>query len=224
MPSGVTTSFLVAEALFVGSGILITIATVLWMREMKVAPTTDTVARLVLISHFPMYALLANGILVFITFLMSIPAILIRTSRGWLTLHGWFVVFCAIFTLILGLNEWLQTLTTRANLSSVWGEQPQAVQSLLQQKFSCCGYLNPSSPPFIVDNTCPSDGVAREKQGCVGPFSQYAEKFINLIFTAAFGIVGLDMMLVLCVAMLIKRRKEILRYKRIDEKRGMGSI
>jgi len=58
----------------------------------------------------------------------------------------------------------------------------------------------------------------------VGPFAQYAERFLNLVFTAAFGVVGLDMLLLLSLAMVIKRRKEGLRYRRIDEKRGMGSI
>ena len=58
----------------------------------------------------------------------------------------------------------------------------------------------------------------------MGPFAQYAEHFLNLVFTAAFGVVGLDMLLLLCLAMVIKRRKEALRYRRIDEKRGMGSI
>lgn len=54
MPSGVTISFLVAEALFLGSGILITVVTMLWKKEMGTAPTVNTAARLVLINHFPM--------------------------------------------------------------------------------------------------------------------------------------------------------------------------
>jgi hypothetical protein len=41
---------------------------------------------------------------------------------------------CMVFTLCLGLNEWLQTLTTRANLQVLWGEQTANAQSLLQQK------------------------------------------------------------------------------------------
>lgn len=134
MPTGVMTSFLVFEALFLGTGIMITIATVLWTKEMKVAPTTDTVARLVLISHFPMPALLASAIVIFFTTLLSLPAMIIPTSRSWLKVHGWFIVVCAVFTLILGLNEWLQTLTTRADLAKYWGEQPDVVQSLIQQK------------------------------------------------------------------------------------------
>lgn len=48
--------------------------------------------------------------------------------------HGWFVVICAILTLVLGINEWLQTLTARANLATVWGKQPYTVQSLLQRE------------------------------------------------------------------------------------------
>lgn len=224
MPSGVTTSFLITEALFLGTGIGITIATVIWMNEHSADPTVDTVARSVLISHFPMQALLANGALIFASFILCIPAMIIPTSRGWLKLHSWFIVLCSIFTLILGLNEWIQTLAIRANLATLWGEQPDEVQSLLQQKFSCCGYTNSTSPPFVTDDICPTAAVAAIREGCVGPFSKYSENFLNLVFTGAFGIVGLDMILLLCVAMLVKRRKEILRYRRIDEKRGMGSI
>lgn len=54
MPSGVTTTFIITETLFLGTGIMIAIATVLWMKEMNSSPTIDSVARLVLISHFPM--------------------------------------------------------------------------------------------------------------------------------------------------------------------------
>ena len=54
MPSGVTISFLVAEILFLGSGILITVATMVWKRDMGTAPVVDSVAKLVLIGHFPM--------------------------------------------------------------------------------------------------------------------------------------------------------------------------
>ena len=54
MPSGVTTAFVVAEALFLGSGILITVVTLVWKRDMGTAPTVGTVAKLVLIDHFPM--------------------------------------------------------------------------------------------------------------------------------------------------------------------------
>lgn len=44
------------------------------------------------------------------------------------------VVVCAIFTLVVGLRVWFDTLKTRANLSSLWGQQTPQVQSLLQQR------------------------------------------------------------------------------------------
>lgn len=50
---------------------------------------------------------------------------------------------CALFTLVLGLSEWLQTLTTRANLETIWGQQNNVTQSILQQKVS------PPPPGFL---------------------------------------------------------------------------
>lgn len=62
MPSGVTTTFIITEALFLGTGIMIAIATVLWMKEGNSPPTTGSVARLVLISHFPMQGMSQQSI------------------------------------------------------------------------------------------------------------------------------------------------------------------
>lgn len=37
---------------------------------------------------------------------------------------------------------------------------------------------------------CTTPLVAAQKQGCVGPFSSFANVFLDFIFTADFGIVG----------------------------------
>lgn len=50
--------------------------------------------------------------------------------------------------------------------------------------------MNSTSPPFVTDSTCTSALVAAQLGGCVGPFSTYANNFLDLVFTAAFGIVG----------------------------------
>lgn len=71
--------------------------------------------------------------MVFITFLISVPAMIMPMTRGWLKFHGYTVVVCALFTWVIGLDIWFDTLTTRKNLSIVWNEQP-ATQSLLQQR------------------------------------------------------------------------------------------
>ena len=70
----------------------------------------------------------------FLTFLISVPAMVMPMTRGWLKLHGYMVVVCGFFTMIVGLSIWFETLKTRSNLSAVWNSQPASTQSLLQQK------------------------------------------------------------------------------------------
>jgi hypothetical protein len=182
---------------------------------------TSTVAFSVLLNECPLAAGVVNAVFVFITFLVSLPALALPTNRGWLKLQGLLVVICSFFTLVLGLFIWFDTLQTRKNLGSLWGEESSEIQSLLQQRFNCCGYLDSSTPPFITDNTCPNSLSASQKMGCVGPFSSFANSWLDLIFTAAFGMVGLDVLLLLCIAMVIKHRGELERYRHIDEKLGM---
>jgi hypothetical protein len=55
-------------------------------------------------------------------------------TRGWLKFHGYLVVISALFTMIIGLTIWFDTLKTRSNLSNIWNQQPASTQSLLQQK------------------------------------------------------------------------------------------
>jgi hypothetical protein len=142
-------------------------------------------------------------------------------ARSWLKIHGYLVTVCGLFSLVIGLNLWFDTLKTRSHLSDVWASQSSAVQSLLQQELKCCGYLNSNSPPFVTDTTCTNALQAAQLSGCVGPFSSFANDFLDMVFTAAFGVVGLDVALVLSVAMLLKDRKERARYRHIDEKNGM---
>ena len=156
----------------------------------------------------------------FVTFVCSLPALALPTNRGWLRLQGVLTVFCALFTLILGLFIWFDTLQTGKNLSRVWGGLSTDIQSLLQQRFQCCGYTDSQTPPFIVDSVCTDSFTASQKQGCVGPFSVFANTYLDVIFTAAFGIVGVDVLLLLCTTMVIKYRNELERYRHIDEKTG----
>ena len=50
--------------------------------------------------------------------------------------------------------------------------------------------MNSTSPLFVVDSQCPNAIVAAAQVGCVTPFSSYANSFLDLVFTGAFGIVG----------------------------------
>ena len=164
-----------------------------------------------------------NSIFIFVTFLFSFPGILSPTNRTMLKLHGYMVVLSGFFTLILGLIVWFETLKTRTNLSTVWAKQPANVQSLLQQKFNCCGYTNFTTPPFIQDSVCTNPLVAANLGGCVSPFGSFANQFLDIVFTADFGIVAIDGCLLLAIACVLKQRKEQERYRLIDEKHGVNA-
>jgi hypothetical protein len=75
-----------------------------------------------------------------------------------------------------------------------------------------------------VDATCPNAATAAQQVGCVGPFASFGNNFLDLVFTGAFGIVGVDVALILATAMLLKDRKEKERYRHIDEKNGAGAF
>ncbi|KAF2655484.1 hypothetical protein K491DRAFT_716177 [Lophiostoma macrostomum CBS 122681] len=193
-------------------------------QTMTASPTINNVAQNLLLDQCPLTAGVVNGIFIFVTFLLSLPALFLPANRGWLRAQGWLVVVCATFTLGLGLAVWVGTLQTRVKLSGIWGNQPPLVVSLLQQKFDCCGYFNATTPPFEVDNVCLNSLVAAQKGGCIAKFSSFANSYLDLIFTAAFGIVGVDVILVMCVAMVLKYRQEQERYRHIDQKNNAGGF
>lgn len=93
---------------------------------------------------------------------------------------------------------------------------------MLQYKFQCCGYSD--SAVFVKDTVCQSVGVAAQLGPCVVPFSSFADRFLDLVFTAFFGFVAVDVILLLSALCLMKDRKEKVRYKLIDEKAGFGPI
>lgn len=72
--------------------------------------------------------------MVFATFVLALPSLIMRDSRLWLKVQGWLVIVSGIFTLIIGLIIWIETLRTRTELNSLWGQQTPSVQSLLQRR------------------------------------------------------------------------------------------
>ncbi|OBT85809.1 hypothetical protein VE02_06032 [Pseudogymnoascus sp. 03VT05] len=224
MANRVLLAFLAFDMLFLLSAALLIAFPMIMKDRMNRAPTQETVAENLLLEQCPLTAAMVNAIIMFVTFLATIPALLMPTSRMWLKLHGYLVFICAMVSMVIGLVLWFDTLKTRSNLSTVWAAQPQEVQSLLQQKLKCCGYLSSSSPPFFQDSVCTNPLVAAQLSGCVGPFSTLANNFLDLIFTAVFGVVGIDVALILCIAMLLKDRKEKERYRHIDEKSGTAGF
>jgi hypothetical protein len=241
MENAVLFAFMGFEALFVFGGILMLVIAIITKGAINGKQTAETAANTLLLSQGPLTgirifqypvfnaltflsAAIVNAVFIFVTFVLCIPSIVARANRTFLKIHGYAVFLCAIFTLVIGLEIWFQTLNTRANLSNVWGNQTTEMQSLLQQRFNCCGYWNATAPPFIQDNVCVNALVAANLQGCIGPFSSFANSLNSRVFTADFAIVAVDVMLILGIACLSKDRKEKERYALIDAKVGFGPI
>jgi hypothetical protein len=172
MVNRILASFIVADALFVLCGGLLLAVVLVTRGKLNDGENIDNVKEMVLLAHCPLtgsslsppsphrrdgpctnshIAGLVNSGLIFFTFFLSIPALILPDNRRWLKIHGWFVVICALFTLVLGLDIWFHTLKTRAYLGVIWEQQPVRVQSLLQESV----YL-PFSPgvPLSTWNGC----------------------------------------------------------------------
>ncbi|KAL1955590.1 hypothetical protein VTO42DRAFT_8393 [Malbranchea cinnamomea] len=228
MLNKIVITYLIADGfLALCGGLILTSALISKFRlqqSQEQGQTIDNVAQFLLLERSPLDIAVTNASAIFLTFVISIPAILLRQNRIWLKLHGWTVVLSALFTLCLGLYLWFQTLTTRTLAGKWWAEQGAQVQSLLQSKWNCCGYLDSTSPPFQIDSTCPTFLAAALKDGCVGPFSSFVNKYLDIAFTSLFGIVGVHVIVLLCIAMVLEDSKERARYNSIDLKNGFGSI
>lgn len=215
---------LLVDLLFLGTGGLLVGAAVRTKNQLDSEPTLDNVAANLLLARTPWVGAIANGSLVFVAFLVSVPGLVIQTNRGWLKAFGWMIIVSAVFTLSLGLDIWFSTLKTRSNLRSVWAAESPETQSLLQQRFDCCGYIDAATPPYRRDGTCPNAFVAAQKAGCVGGFSDYANHYLDRIFTLIFGMVALDFVVLVAVAVLLKERLDRARFRLGDLKHGLRGI
>jgi hypothetical protein len=155
-----------------------------------------------------------------LAFLISIPGMLLKENRKLLIAHAFVVVACAVFTLGVGLAIWFDTLQTKKNLAPLWASQSNTVISLLEDKFQCCGYKDATK--FFVNDVCPNAVEAARHGLCVTPFSAYANRFLDVVFTAMFGICAVDGLLILSVLCVLKERAEQTRYRMIDAKNGYG--
>jgi len=182
----------------------------------------DNIASNLLPDHCPLTASMVNSVIMFIAFLLSVPAFFKRRDRTFLKLHAWIVVIAACLTLAIGIDIWFSTLETKKNLAPIWNKQTPQIQTMLQEKFQCCGYSNPAL--FVKDQTCITAATAARLGPCITPFGVFANQFLDVVFTTFFGFVAVDMFLLLAALCLIKDRKEKERYRLIDEKIGYGGI
>ncbi|EXV00623.1 hypothetical protein X797_006340 [Metarhizium robertsii] len=220
MANKVFTTTLGISLLFLASGCLELGFSLVVRNMMDSKPESGQEAvRNLLYQMFPLTAGIANGAATLATFAFTLLG-LMSPMRSWLKAGGYLITLCGLFTLCLGVYLWIMTLRLKDGFFPTYLELEPGVQSLVQQSFQCCGYYNATTPAFVTDPTCPSPAAAALLRGCGTAISSFSNTFIDNIFTALFGIVGLDAILILSIACLLKERKERERYRHIDEKSG----
>ncbi|KAK5994963.1 hypothetical protein PT974_03352 [Cladobotryum mycophilum] len=213
---------LLADVLFLASGAVELGFAVSFMQQLKTEPQTGREAtRHMLYQQFPITVAIVNAAFILATCLSTIPG-LISTKRSLLKYAGYAITFCGLFTMCVGLYTWILTLRIKETLAPTYFEQDPSVQSLIQTSFQCCGYNNYTTPAFVTNSVCSSPAAAALTRGCSTFVSSYANTYVDRVFTALFGMVGVDALLILAIACLLKTRKERERYRLIDEKSGYG--
>ena len=212
-------TFAAILALYAGCGAIHFLLPIYTRMSLAKPQTIPNVASTILLDQTPLTPSLINGGLMFFTTFITIPAIFLSRPRFrfFLTAHAFLVVASALLTLAIGLDIWFSTLETKTNLQPLFAQQDSYIQSMLQYKFQCCGYNDPTV--FVRDTTCTSAAVAAQLGGCMSPFATYANSFLDIVFTTLFGIVAVDVMLLLTAFCLMKDRAEMERYRLIERKR-----
>ncbi|KAF5017261.1 hypothetical protein F66182_10832 [Fusarium sp. NRRL 66182] len=214
----------IADILFLAAGIMELVFSLVVQSEMYDLPSDgEQATRNLLYQRFPLTAGIVNAVFVLVTFAVTLPG-LVMPTRSFLKVSGYMVTVCGIFTMCVGVFLWVMTLKIRAQFFDIYIAQEPEVQSLIQNSFQCCGYFNSTAPAFVMDTTCSSPASAALLRGCAASISSFASLNIDGIFTLMFGVVGIDAIFVLCIACLLKERKERERYRHIDEKSGYRQI
>ncbi|KAI0522267.1 tetraspanin [Xylaria bambusicola] len=210
---GVDIVFAITGAIIVGFSVIV--------RNTCFDPPIDghEAARDLLYRQFPLTAGIGNGIFTFVAFIATLPA-LATNSRTWLKAAVCLIVVDALYTLVIGLQLWILTLRIKETFFGIWKNQTEDVQGFMEEAFNCCGYFNSTSPAFKTNPTCPSPATAALMTGCATPLTRFSNTFVDNIFTALFAIVGVDAVLIVAALCLLKERKEMERYRHIDEKTG----
>ncbi|KAL5606345.1 hypothetical protein BROUX41_002762 [Berkeleyomyces rouxiae] len=224
MPSKVLLTAMALDFLFAATGGLMVGFSVVVKGNLRRTETTgEELARHLMYQRWPFDAAIVNGIFILLTFLLTIPGLLIPT-RIWIKMGSFMIVINGIFTLCIGVYLWVLTLTTKADTFKIWSEQPAEVQSAMEISFKCCGYFNSTTPAFVTNSMCTSPAAASLQVGCATAVTSFINMFTDTVFTGVFGMVGLDAVVIVAFACLLKERRENERYRHIDQKAGYSGF
>ena len=132
MPDKVFLTTLAADALFLATGgIQLGFCLVVQSHLNDTPKTGHEATRSFLYHEFPFTAGIVNGVFILVTFMLTIPGLLMSV-RTWLKMSGYMITVCGIFTLCIGVFLWILTLRVKENLFPVYSNADESIQSLIQ--------------------------------------------------------------------------------------------
>jgi len=162
------------------------------------------------------------GILLLITFLISIGAIIQRSHITQpLMVLNWALVVDGIAIIIVGSFFWFVTLAERDNFLQRLTAATPEVRIAVQDKLNCCGYYNTTDFIEFGGQVCTNAAAAvTVNSSCVLPLTNFTDLSLNTAFTFIYGFMTAVVPLLLATLCVIKKREEDERFKKIDAKRG----
>jgi len=202
--------------LLLAAGIITIIFSIIWR-----APN---VLENFLISEMDLNAGLALGIMLVITWMISVGGILQQNhvTMG-LIITNWALIADAVAVLSIGATVWFYTLRPTQNFLIAWEAASPVARQALQDSLHCCGYRN--STEFVVNaGFCADATFAASQVGCSTIILPKADYTLNNIFSSVFGMMAVVIAFFLATVCMVYRRQERERFRRIDEKRGKGFV
>lgn len=145
MPDKTFVATLVANMLFLASGAMELGFCIAALNLKDKTPVDGRDAtRHLLYQHFPLTVGIVNAVFVLATFVFTIPALAL-VKRSLLTISGYMITVCGVFTLAVGLYLWIMTLRLKETFAPIYAEQDPSIQSLVQTSV-CLLPLNIDKP------------------------------------------------------------------------------
>lgn len=178
-----------------------------------------------IISPMDLMGGLALGILLCVTFLVSIGAVVQpnHVTLGF-TVLNWFLIFDALVTTVIGTMDWWYTLRQRDEFHQEWLKATPQTRTAIQDMFGCCGYFFANDTSEIGGTHCTSQDFVNQlnqtEPQCVTQITSHSDYTLNNVFTVIYGFMAVILCLFLASMCVIKKRQEDERFKKIDAKRG----
>jgi len=159
------------------------------------------------------------GVLSCITFFISLPAYMSRSTTGLIYLNLLLPLESLGFVGGTGFI-WFRSLRERNEFWGLWQNGGLSVQYAIQEKFQCCGYWDTSSAPS--GSSCAA--VVPAIQPCVNPFQDYADPLLEGVTAFMFFVAIVMAVWILVNLCLIAERNLNERFRLIDEKAKYKSM